>query len=127
QTYVAEVQARIDHNAHQEFECLWREHQRSGTPYAILTNLLSERITDLSVTIQDSSLYEQQGLRDLILDGGFPKALTALLSRDELVKRLPESYLRALFASQLASRFVYAAGLHCPEFAFYEFVQTLKN
>ncbi|KAF0685098.1 Aste57867_22972 [Aphanomyces stellatus] len=127
QKYVAEVQTRIDVNASREFECLWREHQRSKTPYAILTNLLSERITDLSVTIQESSLYEQKALRELILDGGFPKTLQSLLSRDELIKRLPESYLRALFASQLASRFVYTSGLNCPEFAFYEFVQTLKN
>ncbi|CAK5130100.1 unnamed protein product [Aphanomyces euteiches] len=127
QKYVAEVQTRIDNNAAQEFECLWKEHQRSKTPYAILTNLLSERITDLSVAIQESSLYEQKALRELILDGGFPKTLTALISRDELVKRLPESYLRALFASQLASRFVYASGLNTPEFAFYEFVHSLQN
>ncbi|EQC36938.1 hypothetical protein SDRG_05763 [Saprolegnia diclina VS20] len=127
QAYVAEVQTRIDNNATKEFECLWREHQRTPTPYAILTNLLSERITDLSVTIQDSSLYEQKALRDVILKDGFPKTLQAKIAYDELLKRLPESYLRALFASQLASRFVYSCGLNCPEFAFYEFVQTLNH
>jgi glutamate dehydrogenase len=126
QTYVAEVQTRIDMNARLEFECLWKEHARSDTPYAILTNLLSERITDLSISIQSSSLYEQKALRETILKQGFPQTLQRMIPFETLLLRLPTSYLRALFASQLASRFVYACGLQCPEFAFYEFVQSLS-
>ena len=55
-----------------------------------------------------------------------PKCLVALLSRDVILKRLPESYTLAVFASQLANRFIYQVGLAAPEFAFYEFVQSLS-
>jgi glutamate dehydrogenase len=45
--------------------------------------------------------------------------------KEELLARLPESYTRAFFASQLASRFIYSVGLGAPEFSFYEFIEEL--
>ncbi|RLN49249.1 hypothetical protein BBJ28_00014881 [Nothophytophthora sp. Chile5] len=123
--YVGEVQKRIDLNAQREFECIWREHERTGTYYSVLTNQLSERITDLSFKIQHSSLWENQVLREKIFADGFPEILLRMTPKEKLLQRLPESYTRALFASQLASRFVYTVGLSAPEFAFYEFVQEL--
>lgn len=36
--YVAEVQAKVVENATLEFECLWQEHRRSGTPISILSD-----------------------------------------------------------------------------------------
>ncbi|TYZ65267.1 hypothetical protein PybrP1_002514 [[Pythium] brassicae (nom. inval.)] len=123
--YVKEVQARIDLNAQREFECLWAEHARAGEYLSVLSNRLSERITDLSVKIQDSRLWANHALRDVIFADGFPAVLLAMVPRDELLRRLPETYTRAFFASQLASRFVYTVGLSAPEFAFYEFVEAL--
>ncbi|GMF51952.1 unnamed protein product [Phytophthora fragariaefolia] len=123
--YVSEVQKRIDLNAQREFECIWREHERSGTYYSVLTNQLSERITDLSAKIQHSALWENQALREKIFADGFPEILLRMTPKEELLKRLPESYTRALFASQLASRFIYSVGLGAPEFSFYEFIQQL--
>ncbi|EGZ08721.1 hypothetical protein PHYSODRAFT_564655 [Phytophthora sojae] len=123
--YVSEVQKRIDLNAQREFECIWREHERSGTYYSVLTNQLSERITDLSAKIQHSALWENQALREKIFADGFPEILLAKTPKEVLLKRLPESYTRAFFASQLASRFIYSVGLGAPEFSFYEFIEQL--
>ncbi|CAH0476951.1 unnamed protein product [Peronospora belbahrii] len=123
--YVSEVQKRIDLNAQREFECIWREHKRSGTYYSVLTNQLSERITDLSSKIQHSTLWENAPLRNKIFADGFPEILLRKTCMEELLERLPESYTRAFFASQLASRFIYSVGLGAPEFAFYEFIQEL--
>lgn len=125
--YVKEVQDRIDLNAQREFECIWAEHERAGEFYSVLSNKLSERITDLSVKIQDSRLWENAKLRDVIFADGFPAVLLNKVPREELLRRLPESYTRAFFASQLASRFVYTVGLNAPEFAFYEFVEALTS
>ncbi|RLN49732.1 hypothetical protein BBJ29_004568 [Phytophthora kernoviae] len=123
--YVSEVQKRIDLNAQREFECIWREHERTGTYYSVLTNQLSERITDLSAKVQHSALWENKALREKIFADGFPEMLLSRTSKEDLLSRLPESYTRAFFASQLASRFIYSVGLGAPEFSFYEFVQEL--
>jgi len=126
QTYVKEVQASIDANAMSEFECLWNEHQESKTPYSILTNILSERITSLTTQIAASeSLWSHVALRNKMIESAFPKSLVKLLSLPTILSRLPESYQRAVFASQLASRFVYESGLNSPEFAFFEFVSRM--
>ncbi|DAZ97165.1 TPA: hypothetical protein N0F65_004015 [Lagenidium giganteum] len=125
--YVKEVQKRIDINAAREFECIWKEHEATGEYYSILTNKLSERITDLSVKIAESRLWENATLRDKIFADGFPEILLQKIPKEELLRRLPESYTRAFFASQLASRFVYSVGLSAPEFAFYEFVEALTR
>ncbi|TDH66376.1 hypothetical protein CCR75_005514 [Bremia lactucae] len=125
--YVEEVQKRINLNAQREFECLWREHERSGTYYSVLTDQLSERITDLSARIQHSKLWHNQTLRTKILADGFPESLLQMTSKEELIQRLPQSYTRAFFASQLASRFIYSVGLGAPEFSFYEFIQDLTG
>ncbi|KAG7383522.1 hypothetical protein PHYBOEH_009876 [Phytophthora boehmeriae] len=96
-----EVQKRIDLNA--QFKCIWREHERTGNYYSVLTNQLSERITDLSAKVQHSGLT----------------------TKEELLKRLRGSYTRAFIASQLARRFIYCVGLGAPEFSFSEFVEEL--
>jgi len=60
-----------------------------------------------------------------ILLRAIPVSLAELVGFDKIIERLPRSYARALFASQLASHFVYERGLTTPEFAFFEFVQDL--
>jgi glutamate dehydrogenase len=58
-----------------------------------------------------------------VLRNAIPKTLADTIGFDKVVKQVPENYLRALFASHVASRFVYAAGLQQSDFAFYEFVE----
>ena len=88
---------------------------------------LSIKITDLSSSIETSdSLWHNTALRNSVLRDALPASLVALAGgADVVISRLPENYLRALFGSRLASRFVYAAGLNTPEFAFFEFVDEL--
>lgn len=124
QAYVKQVQDRIDANARLEFECLWHEHVVSGKPLSILSNVLSEKITTLTIQIQHSSLWGDVQLRQNVLEQAIPQALVELLGYEVIATRLPVSYAQAVFASQLASRFVYSAGLQAPEFAFYEFIQA---
>lgn len=126
--YVAEVQAIIEANAAAEFECLWREHARTGTPFTLLSDQLSAKIVSLSTNIERSeSLWANTRLRQLVLSSALPRSLTELVGGYEtLVGRLPEHYLRALFGSALASRFVYASGLGTSEFSFYEYLDTVR-
>ena len=116
----------IDVNAAAEFECLWREHATSRMPFSELSNRVSEKITTLTINVQTSHLWDNLALCTTLLECALPKCLVALLSREVILKRLPESYTRAVFASQLANRFIYQVGLAAPEFAFYEFVQSLS-
>lgn len=92
EAYVKEVQARIDLNARQEFECIWRKHERTKEFFSVLSNQLSVRTTELSVKIQHSKLWENTKLRETILEEGFPVSLRRKVPKDELVRRLPESY-----------------------------------
>jgi len=61
--YVEQIQERIEENAELEFECIWREHSRSGLPRCVLTDKLSEKINELNDTITASSLYQDKELR----------------------------------------------------------------
>jgi glutamate dehydrogenase len=125
--YVAEVQRIIEANAALEFECLWREHDRTGTPYTLLSDQLSSKITALSTKIEASdSLWGNTALRGLVLRDALPKTLTELVGGyDVVLGRLPENYLRALFGSRLASRFIYESGLATDEFSFYSYLDSL--
>jgi glutamate dehydrogenase len=82
---------------------------------------LSIKITDLSQSVEKSdSLWRNKALRDAVLRDALPSTLVELVGgADVVISRLPENYLRALFGSRLASRFVYSAGLQTPEFAFF--------
>lgn len=122
--YVSEVQNIIDENARLEFDCLWREHIRTGIPRSTLTDSLSKKITDLSASIEDNeTLWHNDTLRTAVLRSALPKCLSGLCGGFEaVVTRIPENYCRAIFGSRLASRFIYQSGLDTPEFAFFEFV-----
>lgn len=122
--YVVEVQSIIHRNADLEFECMWAESQRTGEPRSIISDKLSLRITSLSVVIEQSeTLWTNMALRNKVLRNAIPKTLADTIGFEKVVQQVPENYLRALFASHIASRFVYAAGLQQSDFAFYEFVE----
>lgn len=122
QDYVKSVQEIIERNAALEFEAIWREHTRSGTPRAILSDELSHDIVKLNEQLQRTSLWDDVPLRRVILSEAFPKLLLDKLGLETLMARIPESYVRAIFGSYLASRFVYQFGLSPGQFAFFEFM-----
>ncbi|KAK9464158.1 Glutamate/Leucine/Phenylalanine/Valine dehydrogenase-domain-containing protein [Lipomyces oligophaga] len=120
--YVAEVQAMIKKNARLEFEALWREHEASGRARSILSDELSNAITDLTEELESSSLWADEAFRDGILQEALPKLLQKQIGLAKIVERVPEPYLKAIFGSYLAGRFVYERGSNPGQFAFFEFM-----
>lgn len=130
QAYIKAVHEIIERNASLEFECLWREDELCpGRTRSVLSDELSFAILGLNIRLQESNgLWNNVGLRKLILTEAIPKLLQDQVGGlDVLVKRLPETYLRALFGSYLASRFVYKHGINPGQFAFYEFMDTFSS
>lgn len=118
--YVKEVQAKICENARLEFEAIWREHEQTGTARSLLSDKLSVAITDLDSELQHSDLWANQTIRRAVLQDALPRLLLDKIGLDTIVSRVPESYLRAIFGSYLASRFVYEFGSQPSQFAFYD-------
>jgi len=123
QKYVEEVQYIIEENAAAEFSCLWQAHQE-GVSLTLGSDMLSKKIIEMTNSIAKSNLFETQTkLRDVVLGRAIPKTLQNLLSLEKIITNLPPNYIRALFASSLASRFIYKCGINPDSFAFFQFVQ----
>lgn len=122
QNYVASVQSMIERNADLEFEALWREWKATGRPISVISDELSYAIVKLNEELQHTSLWDNQGLRNVIMKEAFPKLLVDTVGLDTLLSRVPENYSRAIFGSYLASRFVYKMGPNPSSFAFFEFM-----
>ncbi|ORY45063.1 NAD-dependent glutamate dehydrogenase [Rhizoclosmatium globosum] len=120
--YVASVQQFIETTARLEFESLWREGRRTGTPRSVLSDTLSESIVKLNEELQSTTLWENAALRRSVLSEALPKVLLDKLGMDTLLARIPEAYVKAIFGSYLASRFVYKYGANPSQFAFFEFL-----
>jgi glutamate dehydrogenase len=122
QEYVKEVQQIIKRNAMLEFEGIWREHERTGIPNSTLSDTLSVAITKLDEELQKTKLWEDPELRKSVFKDALPKLLLEKVGLDEIMERVPENYLRAIFGSYLASRFVYEYGSTPSQFAFFDFM-----
>ncbi|ORY69467.1 NAD-specific glutamate dehydrogenase [Pseudomassariella vexata] len=120
--YVQQVQATICENARLEFEAIWREHEQTGIARSILSDKLSNAITELDEELQHSDLWKDEKIRQAVLTDALPKLLLDKIGLDTIVSRVPEAYLRAIFGSYLASRFVYEFGSQPSQFAFYDFM-----
>ncbi|KAI5928811.1 NAD-specific glutamate dehydrogenase-like protein [Camillea tinctor] len=120
--YVKQVQATIQENARLEFEAIWREHENTGVPRSVLSDTLSNAITTLDEELQKSDLWKDEKIRKSVLADALPKLLLDKLGLETIISRVPDSYLRAIFGSYLASRFVYEFGSSPSQFAFYDFM-----
>lgn len=118
--YVREVQAKIQENARLEFEAIWREHEQTGIARSILSDKLSVAITDLDEKLQHSDLWDNENIRKGVLRNALPNMLLNKIGLDTIISRVPENYLRAIFGSYLASRFVYEFGSQPSQFAFFD-------
>ncbi|KAJ3222009.1 NAD-dependent glutamate dehydrogenase [Clydaea vesicula] len=103
--YVKEVHHIIERNAELEFECIWKEADRTGKPKSNLSDLLSYAILQLNAEIQTTTLWDNVELRRIVLTEAFPNLLLEKLGLETLLKRVPENYVKAIFGSYLASRF----------------------
>ncbi|KAI8902966.1 Glutamate/Leucine/Phenylalanine/Valine dehydrogenase-domain-containing protein [Globomyces pollinis-pini] len=121
-SYVEVVQHIIERNADLEFEALWRENQQTKKPISILSDDLSYAIVKLNEELQHTSLWENLSLRRVVLNEALPKLLVEKVGLEELLKRIPEPYTKAIFGAYLASRFVYQYGTTPSQFAFFEYM-----
>ncbi|EFR05175.1 NAD-specific glutamate dehydrogenase [Nannizzia gypsea CBS 118893] len=120
--YVREVQETIKRNARLEFEAIWRENELTGTPRSVLSDTLSLAITQLDEELQKSELWDNIPLRKATLKDALPKLLIEKIGLETLLERIPDNYLRSIFGSYLASRFVYEYGPNPSQFAFFDFM-----
>ncbi|PHH83436.1 hypothetical protein CDD82_1090 [Ophiocordyceps australis] len=122
QAYVREVQAKIRDNARLEFEAIWREHEATGIARSVLSDKLSFAIVKLDEELQQSDLWKNETIRYSVLRDALPGLLLQKIGLETIVSRVPENYLRSIFGSYLASRFVYEFGSEPSQFAFYDFM-----
>ena len=108
QSYVKDIQEKISENAAAEFHCLWKEHTRlSGSkPRTVISDELSSTLNNLQEELENSDLFDDLPSRKGVMRKAIPKTLVDKVGLDELLKRLPEPYQRAIFSSWAASRFV---------------------
>ncbi|KAJ1915487.1 NAD-dependent glutamate dehydrogenase [Mycoemilia scoparia] len=120
--YVKNVQDSIERNARLEFECLWRESERTNKPKSVLSDDLSFAIIKLREELEQTSMWSNIPLRRLIMSKALPKLLLDKLGLDKILERVPENYLKAIFGAFLASNFVYQYGTEPSQFAFFDYM-----
>jgi len=125
--YVREIIDIIRENARLEFEIIWKENDRKGIPRAILTDLISEKINLIKDAVNRSELFNDKALVKKVIEKGVPATLIQQVGINRLLSRVPENYLRALFASRLAGRHVYGFGLDANEIDFYQFIEEFRT
>ena len=125
--YVQDILEHIRENARLEFELIWREHAGEGTPRSLLIDLLSRKINIITDAVAATDLWKKKDLFERVLQATCSDVLLQLVPIRELRKRVPEAYLRALFAARLASRYVYMNGLDANEMDFYAFVSDPES
>jgi len=121
--YVNDVLDIVRENSRLEFEVLWNENKKSKTPLAILTDQLSDKINKVSDSIHRSNLCEDLTLCRSVVEYHCPPTLVEMVGIDEVLKRVPQNYLRAIVASWLASHFIYEYGLEADEIDFHSFLK----
>jgi glutamate dehydrogenase len=123
-SYVKEVQQTIQNNARLEFEAIWRENASTGVPRSLLSDQLSMAITKLDEELQNfAELWDNDSLRLAVFKEALPKTLQAKVGLDKILERVPENYLKSIFGSYMASRFVYEYGATPSQFAFFDFMR----
>ncbi|KAI0462822.1 hypothetical protein LJB42_003625 [Komagataella kurtzmanii] len=129
QEYVKQVQKVIVANAESEFESLWALNKETGKPLSDLSNDLSIAINDLADQLSSSEELWNDDLsfRNAVLQDALPPLLLEKIGIESIVNRVPVNYLKALFATRLASRFVYTRGIDANPARFLEFISSLKR
>jgi len=129
QSYVKDIQEKICENAAAEFHCIWKEHARlSGSkPRTVISDELSNTLNNLQAELEGSDLFDDIPSRKGVMKKAIPKTLVDKVGLDELLKRLPEPYQKAVFASWVASRFIYKCGVTGSSVDFFHFARELAN
>ncbi|OQO29250.1 NAD-specific glutamate dehydrogenase [Rachicladosporium sp. CCFEE 5018] len=122
--YVRQVQATIRENARLEFEVLWREGEATGESRSILSDRLSVAITRMDEELQATELWDNVELRRSVLSDALPQLLLQQIGLEKIMERVPINYLKAIFGSFLASRFIYSMGISASPVSFFAFMNS---
>jgi len=125
--YIDEIISIIKRNARAEFNLLWEEHNKKGIPFTLLTNMVSDKINDMTDAVYNSDLYGNTGVREKIIAEYTPKALIELIGLKNIMKRVPENYLSAIAATKIATNFVYTYRLDANEVDFFNYMRSLAS
>lgn len=129
EAYVKDIQALICKNASAEFVAINKEYTRHGGSVlrTRIADQLAAALNDMQGQLETSALFENEASRRAVLATAFPKTLLDLVGLDELLKRLPESYLRALWSVYVSSNYIFQKGLGATEVDFYLFFKGLAE
>ncbi|KAK9479274.1 Glutamate/Leucine/Phenylalanine/Valine dehydrogenase-domain-containing protein [Lipomyces japonicus] len=125
--YVKQVQSIIEENARLEFEAIWREAEKTGKPRSIISDELSNAINNLTEELQSSSLWDDVAFRNQILKEALPSLLQSQIGLETILERVPHAYMKAIFGSYLAGRFVYDHGVNPGHFVFFEYMINKRS
>jgi glutamate dehydrogenase len=124
--YIQEILDIIKENAGQEFDIIWKENEAKNISRSILSDLISEKINDVADSIYASGLFKDKDLFEKVIKCCCPSVIMEQEGFENILARIPEPYLRAIFASRLSSRYVYKFGLDAGEIDFYNFLKEYK-
>jgi glutamate dehydrogenase len=128
QKQVEEICERVQMNAAREFECIWREatNNYKGGSKVLISDELSRKINTIKTFVQSSDMHHDAALFKFIISQYVLPSTLRQVSLDEVMKRVPQAYLVAIFAIYIASNFVYDYGLEgSNEFSFFQFMHKL--
>ncbi len=125
--YIAEILDVIRENATLEYQVIQNESRKTGIPRVILTDRVSDKINSVTDAVYASDLFKDRKLFRSVLQCCCPCVIIDMLGMDKVMRRVPAAYLRAVFASRLASRYVYACGLDANEIDFHNYIKSFKN
>lgn len=128
-SYVKQVQEIIVKNADNEFQTLWKLKEETGKTFSTLSDEVSIAINKLSDELSSSKeLWDDDiKFRNAVLQKALPSLLLKEIGLDVILKRVPLAYLKAIFATKLASEFVYTRGVDANPAKFLEFVAGIKK
>jgi glutamate dehydrogenase len=124
--YIEQILRIIKENASFEFDLIEKEHKRTNIPRAVLTEMISDKINKVTDAVYSSELYKNEEFFKDVLKGCCPDILMKQVGFDAVMERVPRQYLRAIFASRLASRYVYMYGLEANEIDFHNYVNLCR-
>jgi glutamate dehydrogenase len=131
--YVNEIIEIVENNARKEFEYIWdiayADNHKGGDRRRSTdcTDALSGAMNDLNDTVSASNLYDNVPLRKFVLASHIPSCLVNEVGMDNIIKRVPDNYLRAIFSMGIASKFIYQYGEVDSPYFFYKFMEEMQH
>lgn len=129
QSYVKDIQQKICENAASEYNCINKEwhSQKGATPRTLISDQLSTTLNKLQDELEFSDLYDNVEARREVFKHAFPKSLQDKVGLDELMRRLPETYLRAAWSAWLSSNYIYQYSIQATNVDFFHFFSKLSQ